>query len=436
MLCAVSYIELSLGFALGWLAPILKSLEDPNSVLPLTASDASWIASLHELGRFFGPPVAGLLLDEIGRKIILIIYAVVTLATWIGVLFTKSIPILYGIRFVFGIGVGMCDVVTSIYIAENCSPEIRGIFCGITVVFFYCALVFQYVIASYLSYNAVALINLLNGVLLVASTVLIKEPIQFLLMKGQVSEARKTFKYLKGEENWDFLKTEFEIIQKHVEEEKQKNQSLRNLLSNPNNQKSILIVFILNILTMATGYGPVMAFVTKIIPASDSFSSYEFTIWFGIVQLTAVFLSLFIIDRFDRRSLLKFLFFAIALIHLGTAMVYHVYQDNQPTWYSLLILTGLASFAFMYGIIEPIIHITRGELFPQSVKAIGGCLSIMANASMGFLTIKMFLVIADNYGIQYNFVMFSIVSFIALIFTHYFLPEARAKTLVDIHKES
>ncbi|XP_065216377.1 facilitated trehalose transporter Tret1-like [Planococcus citri] len=429
----VAYSELMMGFGFGWLAPILKSLEDPDSVLPLSLTDASWIASLHEMGRIFGPPISAPLTDVIGRRIILTICSFITFCTWFAILFTRSIPILYVTRFVFGVAVGMYDSVTSIYIAENCSPKIRGTLCSVTVVFFFGAVVVQFALASYLSYDNVALVNLITCGVGVLSTVLLKEPIQSLLLRNKETNAVKNFKYLQGEEDWDALKTEFDIIKKNVEEEKQLKQSLKIQLSNSYNIRCIVIVFILNILTMATGYGAVMAYVTKIIPDYESFTSYEFTICFGAIQFSAVVVSLFIIDRFDRRTLLKVLFFLIALIHLSTGLIYHFYQDDQPKWYSISIFATLTAFAFFYGNVDPIVHITRGELFPQSVKALGCALCVMAHASMGFLTTKMFLIISEAYGIQYNFFMFSSVSFMAFIFTCFFLPEARARTLVDIH---
>lgn len=421
-----------MGFAFGWIAPILKTLEDPDSILPLTPGAASWIASLHELGRFFGPIISGSLMDVVGRKMILIICAFLSFAIWFGVLFTKSVAILCAMRFIFGIGVGMCDVVSSIYLAENCLPKIRGIFCSVTVVFFYSGMLIQFVLASYLSYDTVALINLINGLIGVFCSLLLVEPIQFLLMKNKVVEARKNFTWLKGESDWDVINTEFDIIKKNVQDEVEKKQSFNDLCSSPNNRKSVIVVFILNILTMATGYGAVMAYITMILQPTESFTPYEFTICFGIVEVIAVIVSLFIIDRFDRRSLLQFLLFAIGVIHLWTAAMYTASNTHPSRYYPWLIFLGLGSFAFMYAILDPVIHITRGELFPQSIKAIGGCLAIMAHSSMAFTTTKLFLIVSDTFGVQYSFVIFSIASFTALVYTYCVLPEARAKSLVEI----
>lgn len=431
---SVSFNEFTIGMGNGWLAPILKKLQHPSSEIPLSTEQCSWIGSLHEFGRFFGPLLSALLLDRIGRKLSLALCAVIYFFAWLILLFTQSVALIYAARFIFGIGIGICDVTSSIYMGENCTPKYRGIFSSISIIFFYVGMLLEFVLATYVSYRTINSINLGVAFLGILSTFLLKETPQYLIMKENYEDAGITLQWLKGTSLWNDVHNEFEQIKHNVAEEKSK-KSIRELFSTRANYKSVTIGFVLNLLAMATGYATVIAYSSLIFIPSTALTSNGYTIFYGINQLIAVVLSVFVIERFNRRLLVLMSFSVFAILHACTAALYF-YADGivSSRWYPWMVFLTVTAYGSIYTLVYPVIHIIRGELFPQSVKAIGSCLAIMAHSATGFVTAKMFLVVASAYGVYVNFLIFSGVSVVAFIYTYFVLPETRGKTLIDIHK--
>lgn len=429
----VGFNELAMGLGNGWLAPTLKKLQDTTEEIPLTIEQCSWIGSLHEFGRFFGPLFLAVILDKVGRKVLLIICAIIFFLMWLVLLYTKSVAILYVTRFVFGIGIGICDVTSSIYLGENCSPKYRGIFSSITVISFYVGMLLEFLLATYLSYKTVIIINLIVALIGLLSSFLLKETPHFSMLRENFEDAGITLQWLKGSVLWNDVHDEFEKIKQNVAEEKCKS-SFYELYSTPANYKSIIIGFVLNLLVMSTGYATIIAFASLIFPSSASLTPYGFTIFYGIDQLIAVCVSIFVIERFDRRVLILFSFSMFAIAHACTAGLYYFHDGVSPQAYPWLIFSTVTAYGSIYTFVYPVIHIIRGELFPQSVRAIGSCLAIMSHAGMGFLSAKTFLMVNVYLGIYTNFIIFSIVSIVGFVYTYFFLPETRGKSLLDIQK--
>ncbi|XP_065216039.1 facilitated trehalose transporter Tret1-like [Planococcus citri] len=432
----VNFNEFSQGIGYGWISPTLETLSHPDSVIPLNTEQKSWIASLQEIGRTVGPLLSLLLLDTIGRKKSLIISAGAFFLQWTIILFTKSVWVIGAIRLLFGIDVGINDVTSSIYFGENATPSIRGIFGSVAVSFFYVGVLLEYFFTNYFSYYTVALINAILGGIALITAVLLRESPQFLIMKGKLDQAKKNFEYLKGDRNDEHVQREFSDIKKNIRQEQQRKESLAKLFSTPFIYKITLIVFIQYTLTQATGFSAVQSFATLSFSNSGFFTKKELTILLGLVQLVAVFSSAFFVERFPRKTMLRTFYGLAALVHLCSAALFYTQQYIcQVPHFSTYIFISIASYSTIYAVgILPSFCLLRGELFPQSIKVIGGCISIIGNSVMGIFINYMYLIVAEKYGIYMNYVFFSVCSFATVLFVRFKIPETRGKTLVDIQR--
>lgn len=425
-----------MGFGYAWIAPTLAKLCNPSSVIPLTSEQCSWIASLNEIGRIFGALSALLLIDVVGRKPVILISSFLFFIQWIVIAFTHNVWIIYAVRLVFGVGIGISDISCSIYLGENSSPRVRGIFGSIIVTLLYAGRLIEYTIAAYFSHFATAKINAIIIFFTFLPAFVLRESPQFLLMTGKSKQAYDNFKWARGNKDTEDLKKEFASIQQNVEEEQRKKQSIPQLLNSPSNRRAFRIVIGLCLMTMLTGFSAVSAFASIAFVPSARFTSNEFTLLCGIGQLVGSGVSPFFMERFDRKPIMMFFFSFSGVAHAFSAGLYYVHENivripNFPYLIFISITTYMSVFAA--GVL-PSFFLIRGELFSQSTKVLGGCCAIMGNSIMGTVTSRLFLVLKDHFGIYLNFLLYAVFSLLTAVYVYYYLPETRGRTLIEIQK--
>lgn len=119
-------IMIQLGISSGWSSPYLAKLTAPGSPLPLSLYQASWVASLLNLGRFGGAFLGAALVNCVGSKQTLFLTLAPISACWILTMLAQSAEWLYLARLCGGIGLGMTYSSFPLYLGEVTLPKIRG----------------------------------------------------------------------------------------------------------------------------------------------------------------------------------------------------------------------------------------------------------------------------------------------------------------------
>lgn len=419
--------------ALGWIPPVLNQLKNAKSGLSLTDEELAWMPTLYYIARGIGPVFTALFIDRLGRNRVLMFIAWTNLSTWVIILSTRTVIWLYLSRLLLGVAVGVEDNSVSIYIGENSSPKFRGTFAAIANLFFYAGELIAFILATYLSYNNVAFVHGGLGLLTVLSTMLLKEPAQFLIMKGKLKEAERNYCWLRGLE--EDAKLEFEAIKQNIFEGKSKTTFIQCYRSFAV-RKSLRIVVIMMFLVMSTGFAPISSFITMTFTTSGQLTSNEFTILYGLLQLISCCISSCIIEKFNRRTLLLLTCAIIIISQVGSIILYSVRQNWYFPFFDWLLFATLTTYSCIFGmLVFPLTAAIRGELLPQNVKALGNSAATIASSISAFISAKVFLSIANEYGMETNFILFSTMSLILFIYVSFDLPETRGKSLVEIQKE-
>lgn len=427
----VSVAEFNMGIGCGWLAPALKKLlQDPTNPIIATAEECSWIASLYKVGKTLGSILCMSLLDILGRSFMLRTGSTIIFLAWLIVILTRSVQAIILARFSFGLAVGICDVITSIYLGENCSAKIRGFFCCMSVTSFYCAVLLAYILATYLSYSTTAIISSSISLLCILSTLLAIESPQFLTLRGKFQKAEQNLMWLRGATDREQIVAEYDKIKSNIESEKLKKASYKELLSDPANYKSVIIVFIISTSRPGTGSAVLFAYIAIMFPSTQILSSNQFTIWYGIVQLISAVLCSIFIEKFNRRTISLISYSVFIITNISIALLYYTNWYSSP--WMIFILIGI--YACFSVVMDSVFYMLRGELFPQSIKPFGCGLCNIGQAAIGFTTVKVFLNVAAVYGMHVNFVIYAIVSLFTLIFCYFALPETRGKSLIEIQR--
>ena len=427
---------LIVGLGSGWLAPNLSHLiESPD--FKLNSGQVSWIAALHYVGKVPGSFIAGFLMNRIGRKNVLLLVAYVFVLQWTLLLYGKNVVWIYLSRVITGMSAGMHETIMPLYVAENCSVKMRGVFCAISVTFFSAGIVIAYVFSTFLSYSEQIVVIVLQAILVLFVTFLLKETPQFLLMKNHVVQAKERFLWLQGSVG-EQSEMRFVEIEENVKAERE-HFSWRVLFQIPENRKSLRVVVLLQTLILATGYTGVNNFVhTSFKEVTNSSSeAHRLTILYGLVQMVCVIVSSINVDKYNRRTCVLLALTVTFCSHTACATIQYLTQTGvHVPHYAWLILACNSVYAAMFmGALMPLFNIIRGELLPLNAKGVGSSLALTCNSLMAFLVAKEFLLVKDTFGSYVNFMMYAIASLVTFVYAYFDLPETRGKTLVRIQHE-
>ncbi|XP_065221964.1 facilitated trehalose transporter Tret1-like isoform X1 [Planococcus citri] len=431
----VFFNEFCSGMGTGWISPTLNALKSADSTSSMTIAEFSWIASIDQFGRIVGCILAAIFLDMVGRKPILISSALTFCLTWIILMFTKSVYMICVVRVLFGVALGLESGTNSVYIGENLSPRVRGFFGTISLALYDIGMFMEVVIATYFSFRTTAIINFFIQFIFFSASYWVRETAPFLLMKGDEKKALENFMWLKGVTEPDHVKNEFEQIKLHVQAEKAKKASIRKIITSRANYRSVVILVMIYILGGMTGYVTIMAYGSIIFPSSEIMSSNAFTILFAAIQIVTTISSSFFVDNLNRRSFIVVSFSLAGLINSCTAFLYYMQHDLfESTVAAWLIFLSVTLYSIVYQFVYPALFLIRSELFPLSVRAVGTSFCRIGISITSFAMIKMFLHIYSNYGIHYNFLIFSLSSWMLVAFVYFTLPETRNRTLIEIQE--
>lgn len=419
----------------GWAAPTLPKLQSVDALFRITVDEASWIASINEIGRISGPFISPILVDNIGRRYTLILISIMYLMVWSTVIFARHAYILYAVRIVFGVANGINDVVGGIYTTENCTPSFRGIIGGVVQLMFYGAIFVEFILATYLPYVGAAIANTAIALSVFATLFYCTETPYFSVMKGKYDEAEKNLIWLRGDVSRHEIADELDKIKQGVEEETKKNKSIFKLLSSATNLKAITIVLGIHLLGAVTGGNAFLPYASQIFTSSELLTADQYVILFGVIQFLAVALSPFIIEKFGRRTLLMLAFLGFTVSNVGSYVLVFLRSRNyEIMFYPWLIFSTITVYGAFNSLMAPGTYAVKGELLPLSVRAIGSSIAVVGQSMASFSTAKTFLPISKMYGMETNFLLYSIMSFLTIVFIFYTLPETRGKSLHEIQK--
>lgn len=131
----------------------------PDSPLPLTLYEASWVASLVMVGRFVGAVVGAIGANFMGSKKSLLLILTSILICWILKFFATSPVWLYVARSFAGLALGVMYSTFSVYLGEVTLPEIRGALVTLACFGATSGLVLGNFIGSYLPMKTLSVIN-------------------------------------------------------------------------------------------------------------------------------------------------------------------------------------------------------------------------------------------------------------------------------------
>ena len=427
------------GSHIGWTSPTLPNLKSPESHLPITSDESSWIASFYLLGSIPGNILAGLTVDWIGRKASLLLAGVPLFLGWVLILIAWHPYVLYTSRFISGIGQGVVYVVCPMYIGEIADKNIRGSlgsFIKLQVTF---GELYGHAIGPFVSYNVLAYASIIMPIIFFLTFTWMPESPYYLLIKNKRLKAEKNLSWLRRYKNEEDLKEEVDQMQKAVIKDIMNKGHFWDLFDTSGNRKAVLISFGLQLILQFSGIAAIESYTQEIFEQSGSELPAAYAvILLSLLQLIAGLAAAALVDRIGRKPLLLTTTFLGGLsLALSAAFYFLKFQMKVD-------MTGLGSilvaFVIFYELIialglNPLPYMMLGELFPTSVKGFAVSLANLWGSLLAFVVSKLHQVVTDTCGIYASFAWFASTCFFGLAFIAFVVPETKGKSLMEIQEE-
>ena len=432
----------------------------------LTGWLKGFIVSSALLGALAGAAFAGIISKEIGRKMSLIVSAVLfSISAWgsgLPEMLPESISLMVFFRILGGIAIGMASMNAPMYIAEISPADKRGTLVTYyqmaVVIGFFVVFLTTYFIGNGLSeeeninigWRYMFWSELIPALLFFVLLFMVPRSPRWLMIKGREEEAMGVLTSIHGKEMAD---REFVEIKENIQMEgKVKKASIF--------QKSmfpiVVIGTVLSILQQFTGINAVLYYGADIFEQALGFGKEDILaqqILLATVNLLFTFIAMFTVDKLGRKPLLIIGGFGmlVGFLMMGFTLYLSDYSQvnsaGMPTINStegIISLVGIllfiGSFAMSMG---PIVWVLLSEIFPNKIRSAAMAVAVAAQWLANYFVSQTFPIVVDsdanklvmdggtwNNSLPY-FIFSGFIIFI-IFFSWKFIPETKGKTLEEM----
>lgn len=418
-----------------WVSPVLSRLTDPEGEIRATDEQISWIAVDIELGTLITPFIASYLMDKFGRKWPMLGCVPAMVLSWILVLTSRSVMLLYIKRIIDGMVIGIVATIFPIYLAEIATTRTRGTMIISNVVSWNFGCLFQFFVGTYLSYDTVAWVNMIIPIFYFLTFSFLPDSPYYLMLKNKEKKATKSLAWFRDVPPNEVLE-ELNLIKDYLKKDMQNKESLRHTMANPTYRKCFYISVALMLATTMTGLPTIFSYASDMFSESDTDSFFNADMCSLIVVFQFLFISIiisFVIDKTGRRPLMIVSGSGCFLSHIGSAFYFCFKDEINCSWIPLV---TIGSYCFFVSVgLSPVLTAFQGELFPSSIKSVASGLSVAFNTFISVVALKLYYVINVTFGVHVNYFLYASVTGLSTIWLYFYAPETKNKTFSEIYDE-
>ncbi|KAI8963795.1 general substrate transporter [Daldinia sp. FL1419] len=427
------------GYDLGVIAGVVGSTSYAELFKSNAAQDGA-VVSLFTGGAFFGAMFAGPAGDMLGRRLTIMLGALIFLLGGSIQTAAQTINYLYGGRAIAGLGVGFLTMIIPVYQSEIAHPSIRGRVTGLQQFM----LGIGAFLAGWISWGC--FINLSNdgqwriplgiqnlpALVLACLILLFPESPRWLVDHDRAEEGLRTLAKLhaNGDVNNSWVQAEFAQIQETISfEHEHEAKSYMELFTNPSAFRRLFLACSIQAATQMTGVSAIQYFSVSIfaqigISADDALKYQAIN---SILALIAQALCMLLIDKFGRRptiiagNLVNCLMFIIVTILLAKFPP-DTGSGGTAGW-GFIIVTWLYNISFSFAC-GPLSWIIPAEIFDTHTRSKGVSLATMTSFAFNTLIGQVTSVAIDAVGWKY-FILFAVCNATNALFFWLVLPETK-----------
>jgi sugar porter (SP) family MFS transporter len=382
-------------------------------------------------GCALGAGVAGALSDRFGRKIVMLLAAVIFALSSIATALPNGLGEFIAARVVAGVAIGIASMLAPLYISEVAPARIRGRLVSMNQLAIVLGILVSYLVGWALaglgdsSWRWMFAVAAVPSLLFFGALFAVPESPRWLVKEGRHLEAAQVLARL-GEGP-----ARLSEIERAVAEE---SGSLWQLLE-PGLRRPLVIGVTLAILQQVTGINTVLYYGSIIFTEQAGAASTSAALWanvlVGLTNLVLTVIALFTIDWLGRKALL---ITAAAGMGLSLTLLGFVFSARSvsPSGVLGLILCYVGFFSFGMG---PGVWVVISELFPTRIRGRAMSVATVALWLACLLITLTFLSLVKAFTAAGAFWIYASLCGFTVWFVWRFTPETKGKNLEEIEQQ-
>lgn len=418
------------GYDIGIINGALPGIKETWEISPLLEGT---ITSILFLGAMIGAVSMAPLADKWGRKMMILITAIIFAVGSLACGFSGNPEILIVSRFILGISVGSASALVPMYMGEISPPVIRGKISGLNQLMITIGMLISYGV----NYAFIGVFEgwrwMLGGavvpaiVLFIGAFILPESP-RYLIKKGLTDLALSNLKKIRTEREAEREYREILQINEAISKEQKKFKLTKAVTF------SVFVGCCVTFLQQIQGANTIFYYSSQILGDvfGSTISGVISTVGVGVVFVLATIVTLIFVDKFNRKTLFMSGSIGMGLCLLLVGIIYP-YTNDGDMWAISLVFIFICVYVIFYAYSwAAVTWIVVGELFPSEARGMATGIASMVNWLGNIVVALFFPVLMQSIGLSNIFFMFAGICVIGFLFSKYVLYETKGKTLEEI----
>ena len=441
------------GFLFGYdTAVISGTIAQATQLFQLDALQQGWYVGCALVGSIIGVLFAGILSDKLGRKLTMVISAILFSASALGCALCTDFTQLVVYRIIGGVGIGVVSIVSPLYISEVSVAQYRGRLVSLyqlaVTVGFLGAYLVNYQLLAWSESGALLGVPLLNkifitevwrgmlgmetlpAILFFIIIFFIPESPRWLIVRGQERKAINILEriYNSITEATNQLKETQSVLTAETSSE-------WSLLMKPGILKAVIIGVCIAILGQFMGVNAVLYYGPSIFENAglSGGDSLFYQVLVGLVNTLTTVLALVIIDKVGRKKLVYYGVsgMVVSLILIG---LYFLFGDSLEVS-SLFLLIFFLFYVFCCAVsICAVVFVLLSEMYPTKVRGLAMSIAGFALWIGTYLIGQLTPWMLQNLTPAGTFFLFAVMCVPYMLIVWKLVPETTGKSLEEIER--
>lgn len=397
----------------------------------LTQLQVEIVVSCVLIGALIGAMTGGILADRFGRRRVIIATATLFVGGAIVTALSPTFTLLISGRIIVGAAIGVASFTTPLYISEVSPVKIRGRLVSINQVALTSGIVISYLVdytlANIQGWRWMFGLAAVPAAILAVGMFWLPESPRWLVSKNLIDSARTVLERIRKTKD---VGTELDDIQSSLAVQSGGWRDLFTPLIRP----ALIVGVGLAILQQITGINTVIYYAPMIFEftgAKSASASILATIGVGVVNVAMTVVALLLVDRVGRRPLLLIGLtgMIVGLGVLGLAFQLPSLSGSLGLIAEISLMLYVGAFAIGLG---PVFWLLISEIYPLKIRGVAMSVATSANWGANLFVALTFLTLIQATGRSSTFWIYGLVGIGAWLFTWFYVPETKGRSLEDI----